>query len=799
MSLHRNKIRKAALAASVALAATLAGCANNPADNANATDVSNSQRPSVNAAPAPEVEKNAPVESKSEPKNCVSSESDATEQGTPSAVTHNTVGTRTEVRNFTARAAHPTVTPQARGHVTPTPAGEQNPTVPADTNGGNNTTTPVTPSEPSTPSGPSTPATPSTPSEPATPSEPSTPATPSEPPTPSEPSTPETPNPTPNPNDPLTVAEARARVAAAEAVLTEAKANFGVKDEAYKAAKEAYEAAVAKQEALDVKTEDARKNLVLVRANSDYTVQEAKEARDIAAKNLAEARTAGFNHAKMVAEAKQAVADAQREVNDAEKAHANAQEALKQAKAAYDTASREEKKLAEKIDALKGELATASADKAAVSAEIAQLEKEREKLNSVPDSASTVNWDKMTDAEKEKAMAGIMFEWVNEYRRQAGFTTPLLWSNDMASKSSAWSGEMAKDFPAKKDIDHSVKGSEYRNAYDGENITMFGGSLFEYEKDAWQNLAIRAMENFQHSQGHNRNLLYPGADIVGIGVKIVKGDPTFGEYSVYVTYQFGFSKNHNDARTVGDVSKGVGFDVKSSVHLKPKLGGTVQYSELGEKDKAAADAVTKNFNDNYAQNKKGDLLAEAGLTTQNQRDDAKIAELDKQIADKTAQLNGATEREANAQRDLGSATREHDGAVEELKNRTNEANEAETSAASVSNALDNARTKLNNAVENQNKVENTPTVSEEQLEGKLAEAETHVKDVEATTAEANRTAEEALATAENEANAHRTDVVAPAKDKADKAETERNAAATAVETAQGEYDSAVSNLEDVSD
>lgn len=223
----------------------------------------------------------------------------------------------------------------------------------------------------------------------------------------------------------------------------------------------------------------------------------------------------------------QEVDDAAAELQSAEDRLAAAQQRVDDARTTRDNAQAELDDLSEQLATKRELLEDRRQLLGEVEDELAQLRSDRaaieERIRTGAD-YTLEDWQRLTG----QAVAEI----INEYRQAHGLH-PLVTHEVYIDEAQAWSEQMVADLPVMgyRAFRHSTPDGY---VWSGENIVRrsLGVSADKATREQWREMPERLFRAWHESDGHNRNMLKPEFQGVGLGIKVTP------EGEVWATTQF---------------------------------------------------------------------------------------------------------------------------------------------------------------------------------------------------------------------------------------------------------------------
>ena len=136
-------------------------------------------------------------------------------------------------------------------------------------------------------------------------------------------------------------------------------------------------------------------------------------------------------------------------------------------------------------------------------------------------------------------------EMINEYREAHGLH-PLTVHPVFTEQAEAWSEVMARDYDESGDLDAAFRhsnGEEWGRS--GENIIFTyepqrGEDVNAWTRQTWESVPYYLFDGWRHSPGHNRNMLAPQMQRMGVGIA------TDSKGGIFATTMFFIEDTHSD-------------------------------------------------------------------------------------------------------------------------------------------------------------------------------------------------------------------------------------------------------------
>ncbi|MBL7286411.1 CAP domain-containing protein [Corynebacterium godavarianum] len=298
-----------------------------------------------------------------------------------------------------------------------------------------------------------------------------------------------------------------------------------------------------KQELADAEQAVADADAALAAAQSEAQQQQAKA--DAAQADL-DAATTRYEQAKAdlanldVTALERAEQEAKDALAAAEAAAAAAAQSVKDAAAAEVKANERLAEATRQRDAQAGTLAErertrdeAEDELFSVGAELDDLE--RRDISGSDYSAQ--DWKRLASQSIE--------EMINEYREAHGLH-PLTVHPVFTEQAEAWSEVMARDYDESGDLDAAFRHSNGKEwGRSGENIIFTyqpqrGEDVNAWTRQTWESVPYYLFDGWRHSPGHNRNMLAPQMQRMGVGIA------TDSKGGIFGTTMFFIEDTHSD-------------------------------------------------------------------------------------------------------------------------------------------------------------------------------------------------------------------------------------------------------------
>lgn len=295
----------------------------------------------------------------------------------------------------------------------------------------------------------------------------------------------------------------------------------------------------------------------LDQAAFDAAQQRWQESKANAEAALSKARDAEAEAQRQVEAKKSDLREAQEDVSEAETKLEAAEAALdvvnveareQEARAAADRLGRAERDLADKEEQYQESLSalqSAEATRKELEEKAAQIEREGEQyaaaLKEANDALEEVKAKKARIEERDRTGADYSVEdWerltgqavaeiINDYRRANGLH-PLVVHDIYIDQATAWSDQMVADVPrmkspfeVPKDTPNAFRHSDADAVgRAGENIAIrhLGASPQNATREQWKNVPESLFTGWHNSPGHNRNMLNPRYQGMGLGITV---------------------------------------------------------------------------------------------------------------------------------------------------------------------------------------------------------------------------------------------------------------------------------------
>lgn len=236
-----------------------------------------------------------------------------------------------------------------------------------------------------------------------------------------------------------------------------------------------------------------------------------------------------------------------------------AEEEAKAALAAAETAATNAATAAEDAATAKAEaekrLEVATQERDAQADKVAELERTRDELE---DEAIFVGAE-LDDLERrdfsgsdysaqdwKRLASQSVEEMINDYREAHGLH-PLTVHPVFTEQAEAWSEVMARDYDESGDLDAAFRHSDGKEwGRSGENIIFDynsgrGDNVDEWTRQTWESVPYMFFDRWRHSPGHNRNMLAPQMQRMGVGIA------TDSKGGIFGTTMFFIEDAHSDS------------------------------------------------------------------------------------------------------------------------------------------------------------------------------------------------------------------------------------------------------------
>ncbi|PAT14671.1 hypothetical protein CKJ84_07950 [Corynebacterium sp. NML 120412] len=136
-------------------------------------------------------------------------------------------------------------------------------------------------------------------------------------------------------------------------------------------------------------------------------------------------------------------------------------------------------------------------------------------------------------------------EMINEYREAHGLH-PLTVHPVFTEQAEAWSEVMAQDYDESGDLDVAFRHSDMDGwGHSGENIIFDynsgrGKEVDTWTRQTWESVPYMFFDRWRHSPGHNRNMLAPHVQRMGVGIA------TDSKGGIFATTMFFIEDTHSD-------------------------------------------------------------------------------------------------------------------------------------------------------------------------------------------------------------------------------------------------------------
>ena len=136
-------------------------------------------------------------------------------------------------------------------------------------------------------------------------------------------------------------------------------------------------------------------------------------------------------------------------------------------------------------------------------------------------------------------------EMINEYREAHGLH-PLTVHPVFTEQAEAWSEVMARDYDESGDLDAAFRHSDMDGwGHSGENIIFDynsgrGKEVDTWTRQTWESVPYMFFDRWRHSPGHNRNMLAPHVQRMGVGIA------TDSKGGIFATTMFFIEDTHSD-------------------------------------------------------------------------------------------------------------------------------------------------------------------------------------------------------------------------------------------------------------
>lgn len=331
-------------------------------------------------------------------------------------------------------------------------------------------------------------------------------------------------------------------------------------------AQNALDAANAEKDAKQTTVDNAKRDL----AEAIQTVAEANESLNAARVALEEVNVEARERdaeaaAEQLARAEEVLATAQRRVEDAEQRAAEAAADRENADELVATAEQRRAELEGKIERIEETIGTERS-----------LQSELEERDRIGADYSVDDWERLTS----QAIA----EYINEYRVTNGLH-PLVTHTIYNDQARAWSEQMVSDLPAPANPNEILPWTSYPDAFrhsssdewghSGENILishipgkppreLIPSKPEEADRSQWNQLPEMLFDQWRNSPGHNRGMLNPAAQGMGLGVQTRENGEIWATTMFFIhdtTFNDGLRYFRTDQMTKNALASGEGFYV----------------------------------------------------------------------------------------------------------------------------------------------------------------------------------------------------------------------------------------------
>ena len=130
-------------------------------------------------------------------------------------------------------------------------------------------------------------------------------------------------------------------------------------------------------------------------------------------------------------------------------------------------------------------------------------------------------------------------EMINEYREAHGLH-PLTVHPVFTEQAEAWSEVMARDYDESGDLDAAFRHSDMDGwGHSGENIIFDynsgrGKEVDAWTRQTWESVPYMFFDRWRHSPGHNRNMLAPHVQRMGVGIATDSKGGIFGTTMFFI-------------------------------------------------------------------------------------------------------------------------------------------------------------------------------------------------------------------------------------------------------------------------
>ena len=130
-------------------------------------------------------------------------------------------------------------------------------------------------------------------------------------------------------------------------------------------------------------------------------------------------------------------------------------------------------------------------------------------------------------------------EMINEYREAHGLH-PLTVHPVFTEQAEAWSEVMARDYDESGDLDAAFRHSDMDGwGHSGENIIFDynsgrGKEVDTWTRQTWESVPYMFFDRWRHSPGHNRNMLAPHVQRMGVGIATDSKGGIFGTTMFFI-------------------------------------------------------------------------------------------------------------------------------------------------------------------------------------------------------------------------------------------------------------------------
>ncbi|MGV0376211.1 MULTISPECIES: CAP domain-containing protein [Corynebacterium] len=298
-----------------------------------------------------------------------------------------------------------------------------------------------------------------------------------------------------------------------------------------------------KQELADAEQAVADADAALAAAQSDAQRQQAKA--DAAQADL-DAATTQYEQAK---------ADlANLDVTALERAEQEAKDALAAAEAAAAAAAQSAKDAAAAEVKANERLAEATRQRDAQAGTLAERERTRDEAEDELFSVGAelddlerrdISGSDYSAQDWKRLASQSIEEMINEYREAHGLH-PLTVHPVFTEQAEAWSEVMARDYDESGDLDSAFRHSDLDEwGQSGENIIFDyqsprGSDVDAWTRQTWETVPYLLFDRWRHSPGHNRNMLAPQMQRMGVGIA------TDSKGGIFGTTMFFIEDTHSD-------------------------------------------------------------------------------------------------------------------------------------------------------------------------------------------------------------------------------------------------------------